>query len=153
MRKAVMSETAFPKGIKDVLENSMNFEKCSSFVRYDYEDSKKSVGTALNLCFQTNHVMDIIVPYLKSKSEVNLYTEDQAKPYYGRPMALSYDTYGATDYWWIILAVNGYFNPVEFTGWTQLVIPEINEIERILDREIYVNDNIGEIPTKLVNSK
>lgn len=97
----------------------------------------------MNLCEQNNYILDEIVPYLKSVAKVRLYTEEEAEPFYGKPMKLSYNLFGLTDYWWLILAVNGYFVSQDFTGWTRLILPEKSDIETILDRALYSNSDIG----------
>ena len=61
-------------------------------------------------------------------------------------MALSYYTYGTIDYWWVILAVHGYFNPQEFTGFEKLYIPDKNTIAQIIDKMEYSDGTVGVIP-------
>ena len=93
-----------------------------------------------------------IIEYLKQNSTLEYFQEEERKKYYGKPMYLSYSKYGVTDYWWVILAVNGYFNPYEFTGWETLIIPNENDIEKIMDKEIYVNPWLGVIPYKITDT-
>lgn len=146
MVKGEGDEKDFVANAVNTAENTVNFENCSSFTKYDYEDKNKSVGTALNLCYSENYILNTIIPYLKENSEIRLYDKEEAEQYYGQPMKFSYDEYSSTEFWWIILAINGYFNPREFTGWTQLVVPTLTTLEQIIDRELYVNEDIGNIP-------
>lgn len=137
-----------PKFLRKCFEktknNTINFENCTIFEKYDYRDNEK--GTSLGLFYPNNYILNTIVPYLKANSNIKKYSEEDAEKYYGKPLALSMHEYGTIDYWWIILAVNGYFNAVEFTGWKQLIIPAKYEISNIIDKEMYVDDTIGKLP-------
>ncbi len=144
MKKANVDKKQFRNTFDKSVENTMNFENCSTFDKYNYEDNP--IESDLGLCLADNYVLNTVVPYLKNNSKNKLYEKGTAKKYYGKPMKLSYDTYGVIDYWWIILAVNGYFNPRDFINWETLIIPTVNEIESIVDRELYINKDIGVIP-------
>ena len=146
MKKAYVNPKLFRDTYRKSIENTTNFENCSSFTKYNYEE--KPIDSSLGLCLADNYILTTIVPYLKEKSNIKVYDKEVAeKNYYGKPMKLSYDEYGVTDFWWIILAVNGYFNPRDFINWETLIIPTINEIESIIDKELYVNKDIGVIPS------
>ncbi len=145
MKKAYVDPKVFRDTYRKSMENTINFENCSSFTKYNYED--KPIDSKLSLCLADNYIMTTVIPYLKDKSETKLYDKETAERYYyGRPMKLSLDEYGVTDFWWIILAVNGYFNPRDFINWDSLIIPKINDIESIIDKELYVNPDIGVLP-------
>ena len=146
MKKSYVNPKVFRESYRNSIENTVNFENCSSFVKYNYED--KPIKSSLGLCLADNYILTTVVPYLKEKSSIKIYDIETAKnKYYGKPMKLSLDEYGVTDFWWIILAVNGYFNPRDFINWESLIIPTINEIEAIIDKEAYVNKDFGVIPT------
>ena len=146
MVKGEIEDNDYIASAENTKDNTTNFENCSLFTKYDYEDDP--IGNALNLCYSDNYILSTIIPYLKDKADIKLYSKEEASEYYGQPMKFSYDEYGSTEFWWIILAINGYFNPREFTGWTQLVIPSMSTIEQIIDRELYVNEDIGVIPPR-----
>lgn len=152
MKKSVHNNRNTISTCKNALNNTTNFENCSEFVRYDYEDKDKRKGSVLNLCYSENYIMRDIIEYLKQNSTLEYFKEEERKKYYGKPMYLSYDKYGVIDYWWVILAVNGYFNPYEFSGWETLIIPNENDIEKIIDKEIYVNPWLGVIPYKITDT-
>ena len=152
MKKSVHNNKNTISTCKNAVNNTVNFENCSEFVRYDYEDKSKKKGSVLNLCYSENYIMRDIVNYLKESSDMKFYSESEREKYYGKPMYLSYIEYGVTDYWWIILAVNGYFNPYEFSGWETLIIPNENDIEKIMDKEMYVNPWLGVIPYKITET-
>ena len=143
MKKAYVNQKIFRDTYIKSIENTMNFENCSVFEKYNYEDNP--VESELGLCLADNYVLNVIVPYLKNVSINKLYSKETAEEYYKKPMKLSLDEYGVVDYWWIILAVNGYFNPRDFINWETLIIPTVNEIESIMDKELYVNKDIGTI--------
>ena len=131
---------------KLALKNTLNFENCAFFTKYDYAESDKALGSSLNLYWQDNFILNTIVPYLKNHSDIKEFTDSDKDAYYEKPMALSYYTYGTIDYWWVILAVNGYFNPQEFTGFDKLYIPDKNTIAQIIDKMEYSDGTVGVIP-------
>ena len=131
---------------KLALKNTLNFENCTFFTKYDYEDSDKSLGSSLNLYWQDNFILNTIVPYLKENSNIKEFSDSDKERYYEKPMTLSYYTYGTIDYWWVILAVNGYFNPQEFTGFDKLYIPDQNAIAQIIDKMEYSDGTVGVFP-------
>jgi len=142
MKQVIPKLRAFRQAMKRSAENTIVFENCTVFHKYNTPDNRYT--NVLNLCVQENYILNEIVPYLKTKSTVKLYTPELAEPFYGKPMKLSYDLYGITDYWWLIMAVNGYFVSQDFTGWNRLLIPARSDIENILDRALYSNSEIGQ---------
>ena len=137
----------FTKNIANSLDNSLNFENCSIFTKYDFEDTASALGSAFGLCDQRNYIIEELVPYLKENAEMRAFSEDEIKNFEYRPMALSVYYYNVIDYWWIILAVNGYFNPREFHSFKTLIIPVKSDIETVLNRELFANSKVGAIPT------
>ena len=137
----------FKDNITQSLNNTLNFENCGVFEKYDFEKDISKLGSALGLCEQTNYVIEEIVPYLKENAEMRSFTTSEVDMYSYKPMALSSALYGVIDFWWIILAVNGYLNPRDFHSFTKLVIPAKNDIEKIVDKELFANANIGVIPS------
>lgn len=131
---------------RSALKNTLNFENCTFFTKYDYTESKKSLGSSLDLYWQDNFILNVIVPYLKKHSDIKEFTDTDKEEYYEKPMTLSYYTYGTIDYWWVILAVNGFFNPQEFIGFERLYIPDKNVIAQIIDKMEYSDGTVGIIP-------
>lgn len=128
------------------VNNSINFENCTEFKEYDYDADESKVGSALGLCYTENYIINTVVPYLKNNGELRSFSEKEVEKYSYRPMTMSFDVYGVIDYWWVILAVNGYKNPNEFHSFTSLIVPTIGEIESILDKEMYANESVGNVP-------
>lgn len=126
--------------------NSTNFENCSEFKEYDYENETSKVGSSLGLCYSENYILNSVVPYLKENGEMKAFSEKEVEKYSYRPMSMSFDLYGVIDYWWIILAVNGYKNPADFHSFNALIIPTVSEIESIFDKEVFANENVGVVP-------
>lgn len=139
MKESTVNLKAFRNAMERSLTNTIAFENCTEFIKYN--DSK--CISDLNLCLQNNYILNEIVPHLKSKSEVRIYEDEKAETYYGKPMKLSYDEYGITDYWWIILAVNDYFFSQDFINWNSLIIPSKSDIAEVIDKALYSNESIG----------
>ena len=146
MKQGTVIENNIFETMKGALGNTLNFENCSSFEEYDYEKEGSKLGSALGLCYENNYILKTLVPYLKEKTPVQTFTEEQQELYAGKPMKLSMDVYGVIDYWWIILAVNGYANPIDFRSFNTLLIPSKSDIASILDKESFSNEKIGKIP-------
>ena len=125
---------------KLALKNTLNFENCAFFTKYDYAENDKALGSSLNLYWQDNFILNTIVPYLKSHSDIKEFTDSDKDAYYEKPMTLSYYTYGTIDYWWVILAVNGYFNPQEFTGFEKLYV-SLNPVVPSANAKLFKNEN------------
>lgn len=145
MKISAVSMTSVFNDQKRSAENTVNFENCSLFTLYNFENSKK-YDSVLGLCDQRNIILEQAVPYLRANSDIKLYNENEAKSFWGKPLALSLAEYGITDYWWLILAVNNYFNAEDFTGWNMLIIPNTAIIESYMDKETYVEKELGYIP-------
>jgi hypothetical protein len=90
--------------------------------------------------------MNEVIPYLREVSPLEVISEGDRKRFRRNPMKLSYYRYGVIDYWWIILAVNGYFSPSEFFDFVYLRIPSINDISNIVDKELFTGKAYGVVP-------
>jgi hypothetical protein len=138
--------TNFSETIKRSLENTLNFENHTIFEKYDYEQENKKVGTVLNLCLKHNFIQNTLIYYLRETSPLESMSDTDRKEFDRNPLKLSYHKYGVIDYWWILLAVNGYFNPSEFHDFHFLRIPLKSTISSILDKEMFNNTLYGVIP-------
>jgi hypothetical protein len=136
----------FTETIRRSVDNTLNFENTSIFEKYDYDNEKKKLGSALNLCVANNYIFDSVIPYLRSVSPLEAIKEDERKRFDRNPMKMSYYRYGVIDYWWILLAVNGYFNPEEFHDFIYLRMPNKATIGTIVDRELFTDKPYGIIP-------
>ena len=132
--------------MRNSIKNTVNFENCSEFTEYDYEAEDSKVGSSLGLCIENNYILDSIIPYLKTKSPVKAFTAEEIEKYAGKPLAMSKAIYGTIDYWWILLAVNDYMTPSDFHSFSTLIVPSIPDIENIMDKEGYTNENVGVVP-------
>jgi hypothetical protein len=146
MKQGKIIEDDFKSTISRSLENTLNFENHTIFEQYNFEDDDKKVESSLNICLHHNYILDTIIPYLRANSILESISEADREAFKRNPMKLSYYRYGVTDYWWIILAVNGYFNPYEFQDFEYLRLPTKSEIATIIDREMYNNHNYGVVP-------
>lgn len=143
MTKVRSDTTSLKALVAAQAKNTTSFENCTVFTLYDYLE--KPLGSALSLNLHDNYIINDVIPYLRSQTTPRIFDKSVAKRYYNRPMSLSYNEYATTEYWWILLGVNGYLTPQEFHDWVQLYIPSISKIEQIIDREMYVNEEFGKI--------
>jgi hypothetical protein len=136
----------FTETVRRSLTDTLNFENHSLYEKYDYEEEGRKLGSALNLCLADNYILSALIPWLRKESPVELMSDSDRIIYNKNPMKLSYHRYGTGGYWWIILGVNGYFNPYEFHDFIYLQIPGQAAIASALDRELFNNKNYGVIP-------
>lgn len=143
MKQMKIEENSFSVSMEKMLQNTLNFENSSVYTRYVTEEGIKGNTSVLDLFMMDNVVLDTIVPYLKSISNVKIYNEADEFKYRNRPMKLSKDIYGYIDYWYILLAVNNFNNPYEFKGFKRLYIPSQGSIEDLINVIFYKNKKIG----------
>ena len=141
MKQTMVHLNNFKKAMETSKSNTVVFENCTNFEKY----ASDKYSSVLNLCIHNNYILDEIVPYLKTKSKIKIFNEDERRMYYSKPLKLAYDYYGSTDYWWLILAVNGFFSPQDFINWTSLIMPERSDMESIIDKHIYSSSELGNI--------
>lgn len=147
MKNVIPQSMAFFTNQKRTKDNTILFENCSSFQIYNYEVNSKYTS-ALGLCDIENYILIEVIPYLKIVSPTHVFQEEAARKFWGKPLALSYEKYNTTDFWWLLLAVNGYTCPQDFENWTRLIIPELSKIETVMDKETYCNKELGVIPVE-----
>jgi hypothetical protein len=146
MNQGRIVEKSFTESVKRSLENTLNFENHTLFEFYNYENENDMLPSALKLCVQENYILQTIIPYLRKEAELKSFTDEEQKRYNRKPSLLSYDKYGCIDYWWILLAINGYFNPSDFHDFQYLRIPSSEVIARVLDKEAFSNTQMGVLP-------
>lgn len=143
MKQMKVVEKNFTTTIDKMMDNTLNFENSSIFTKYVSDDDKKGGTSIYGLYTIDSVVLDTLVPYLKTISEVKLFNEDEEFKYRQRPMLLSKETYGYIDYWYILLAVNNYISPYDFKGFKKLYIPTKDKIEDLINTKLYKNVTIG----------
>jgi hypothetical protein len=146
MKQGKIIEGDFKEAINRSLENTLNYENHTLYEKYDYDEESRQIGSILGLTSKDNFIMNKIIPYLRDNSPLEYYQEKDRVIYENRPMKLSLHKYGVIDFWWILLAVNGYFNPREFHSFEYLHIPKRSDLEVIIDKELYTNKDYGVIP-------
>lgn len=141
MKQSNVKLKYFKKAMENSKDNTVVFENCTNYEKYA-SDKHKSI---LNLCLQNNFILNDLVPHLKDTSKIKVFEESDKQKYYCKPLKLSYDYYGTIDYWWIIMAVNGYSIPQDFTGWDTLIMPERSDMETIIDKSVYSGAELGNL--------
>jgi hypothetical protein len=147
MKQGKVITNNFTETIKRSINNTLNFENMTLFEQYNYESSEKKLKSNLNLCIQNNFIINSVVPYLRTNSTLETINENDRERFNRNPIKLSLYKYNVIDYWWILLAVNGYFNPSEFHDFLFLRIPNKDTIISILDKELYTQKPYGIVPS------
>ena len=141
MKQTIVHLNNLKKAMELSKTNTVVFENCTNFEKY----SSDKYNSILNLCVQNNFILNELVPHLKAVSKIKTFNDEEKAMYYYKPLILAYDYYGSTDYWWIVLAVNGFFLAQDFTGWDSLIMPERSDMESILDKQMYSGTELGNI--------
>ena len=126
------------------VDNTLSFENICN--RYEYVNPyvAQVSSTSLGLTIHDNVVLGKLISQMFSSSNPRIFTDDELKKYRFRPKWLALDHYGATDYWWIILAVNGYSSDLAFDDFYSLMLPNRDDIHRLIDDELFQKPIISE---------
>ena len=111
--------------IDEVTQETLNFHQVLS-----ESDGKKMVVNETSL-------LQRYMPEISSVKERHTLTESEYKKYRFNPKRLSYDLYGTTELWSLLLDINDVASAVEFDLRTVYLLPTyiVNRIERILNLE------------------
>jgi len=131
------SDNNFQDSINKSQENTLLFENCSDM--YTYEQNNPGYNSSRKLRIYENRILNKYIPLFKQYGEIKLFTDDEIKKYQYRPKRLSLEYYGTIDFWWIILAVNGYMSILDFKNFSSLIIPDKDVIIKTVDEELRKN--------------
>ena len=118
------------------ISNSYLFDNSCERIEYINSELNDFKETRRNLHYCSNWFIDKYFQRLVDTAFLIPFTsaEEKAK-YTGDPALLSYDRFGTTDLWYIILLLNNMGHPNEFINLDKCYIPDINEIEKIISEE------------------
>lgn len=118
------------------VSNSFLFENASEKIEYVNQELNNFKETRRGLHYFSNWFIDKYHKRLIDTAYLIAFTsaEEKAK-YSGDPALLSYDRFGTTDLWYVILLLNNMGHPNEFVNLDKCYIPDINEIEKIIAEE------------------
>ena len=127
--------------IDEVTQETLNFHQVLS-----ESDGKKMVVNETSL-------LQRYMPEISSVKERHTLTESEYKKYRFNPKRLSYDLYGTTELWSLLLDINDVASAVEFDLRTVYLLPTyiVNRIERILNLEsVNRNYNAEQVSAELL---
>ena len=118
------------------ISNSYLFENSSEKIEYVNKELNNYKETRRGLHYFSNWFIDKYFKRLVDSAYLIAFTnEEERAKYSGDPARLSYDRFGTTDLWYVILLLNNMGHPNEFINLTKCYIPDINEIEKIISEE------------------
>lgn len=132
--------------INDQIFSTLSFENICNTFEYSNPESAQLSITSRGLRLYENVVLDKLLDILRNNSKIRAFTDEELNKYRFRPKFLSLDIYGVTDYWWIILAVNGLTNDSEFENFFTLLIPDKDMVRKYIDMELF-KDPINHTPS------
>ncbi len=132
--------------INDQIYSTLSFENICNTFEYSNPESAQLSITSRGLRLYENVVLDKLLDIFRSNSKIRAFTDEELNKYRFRPKFLSFDIYGVTDYWWIILAVNGLTNDSEFENFFTLLIPDKDVVRKYIDMELF-KDPIDHTPS------
>lgn len=123
--------------INDQIYSTLSFENVCNSYEYSNPESAQLAITSRSLRLYDNIVLDKMLDVIRAGSKIRAFTDDELNKYRFRPKYLSLDIYGVTDYWWIIMAVNGMTNDSEFENFFTLLIPDKELVRKYIDMELF----------------
>jgi hypothetical protein len=122
------------RNIIDHYEKTLRTNTTSKNVRYRY------IWNGTTFYSPSLEVIDKIKPFLIANADYVLFEPK----YVMRPEYLSYDQYGTTDYWYILMYINNIFTISEF-NMTHIYIPRRTAMQEILSKKIAKTDTDREL--------
>lgn len=116
----------------DVITNSLQFEIASSLDYYSNPDIPLAETSDHQLKLYRIPLLERIDDILMTSTLATFETPRDAELLFHRPKLLSYNRYGVTDYWWLILAINGFDSVYDFKDFEYLWIPDQNTVKKII---------------------
>lgn len=123
--------------INDQVFNTLSFENVCNTFEYSNPESAQLGITSRDLRLYENVVLNNLLDIFRVTAKIKAFTDDELNKYRFKPKSLSFDIYGVTDFWWIILAVNGMVNDAEFDNFFTLFIPDIEVMKKNIDVELF----------------
>lgn len=134
MRK-VRSTFNYFKSMKLRQKNTLLLQNSISYTDYKNKEIPFADETSLKLkdsdiSFFKNNYQQIIL-----NSEVQLLTEEDNRYCKYNPKYLALKYCGSTDYWWLLMLVNGIYSVYEFENFEFIFIPNVSLIEELLNKK------------------
>lgn len=125
-------DSSITRTLMNILTNSLLFENIS--YRENYVNSDITLAETSDHFLQTARlaIMDRIDEILLASTTVKFDTRRDAQYYYYQPSRVSYQKYGVTDYWWIIMLMNGYDSIHDFKDFEYLWVPNEETVKKIV---------------------
>jgi hypothetical protein len=133
MRRYSQHGLDFIENYRRTVNNSLQFENIC-------ENEDYGEVTAFGLRTWDCELLTTYLPTIIERGQtLFIRTEKERKNYERNPQRVSMDTFGSSEYWYLILAMNGYTSRFEFTNFGGiLLVPVplvINELVNKIERE------------------
>lgn len=116
--------------------NSVLLENSSTKTLYINEELNNYKETDLNLYYFESWFYGKYYERLVSTAKtIYLNTLEEKSKYFCDPMKMSYDQYGTTNYWYLILLLNDMAHPTEFRDLNRVLIPDEDTVSKIIAEE------------------
>lgn len=129
----------FPTSMKNRAVNTLNFENCSNQQEYANINMMNNNATSRSLRMWDITPLTKLAGIFAQTASIETFTTDQQQIYQFRPKRLSLRFYGVSDFWWIIMAVNGIYRVEDFTNFSSLIIPDKQTMIDEIDSELFSN--------------
>lgn len=124
MKKAFKYD--YKKSAREMKDNSLNIESMGRF-----EELPNSVtGTGI----MDLDIITIYLPSIIENGQAISVSRQAESAYRYNPKKLSLDTYGVPDFWYLILAMNGYNSIYDFKGFSLLIVPDDKYVSDLVTR-------------------
>lgn len=124
-------------------KDSLAFENISSIELYANKDIGPMSTTTRDIAFMRCPLISTHLQEIMDTSEYILLSEAQIKECSNDVKRLSFDYYGTSGFWYLILAVNKMTSINEFKRITELYMPDEKVVTQIIDKEILPFNEVG----------
>lgn len=135
-------QVLYSRTIENLNKNTLTFENATTREFYEDPNIPSMEKTVTNLTFFEIPIFDLL-PAFRAKSYYQRFHRNDIQKYEFKPKLLSFDLYKYTDFWYIILAMNGYSSVYDFKNFKVLELPKLEVVEEYIDKLKYTNPDIG----------
>lgn len=146
IEKKITSTEKFLDNVRNMDNNTLNFENCSYREKYTNKDIKYFENTDLNLTYFRNILMEKYRDRILRYRNTATISDTQKATFDQNPYLAASEILGDINYWWLILLVNKKMNVEEFTKLSnKIYIPNVEDIKNCITNELTKNKTLGEL--------
>jgi len=146
IEKQMTETTNFINNVRNMFDNTLNFENCSYREKYVNDDVQFMDKSEKNLIYFRNILQEKYLTRIINNRHKTSITIEQKNDFDMNPYLAAHTLLGNREYWWLILLVNKKINVESFTKLKDYIYtPDISDIKECLINEMSKNEDVGQI--------